>query len=159
MAIDWLIEKMEKWKDDAAIVWHDQRFTYNDILKGIEFWKKEFELQGVNAGEVVSLEGDYSLNACALLLALIEKNAVIVPLTKAVVTHREEFLEIAEARFVFTFNENDKWHIEKKQLITVTNAITRQLIETGDPGLVLFSSGSTGKNKAALHDFTKLSSF
>jgi long-chain acyl-CoA synthetase len=34
--------------------------------------------------------------------------------------------------------------------------LTLQLIERQHPGLVLFSSGSTGKSKAALHDFIPL---
>ena len=36
------------------------------------------------------------------------------------------------------------------------NPLTLDLRETRRPGLVLFSSGSTGKSKAALHDMTAL---
>jgi long-chain acyl-CoA synthetase len=155
MAIEWLTEKMAQWRDNPAIVWHGQEFTYNDVLKGIKLWEKEFEIQGVSTGAIVSLEGDYSLNACTLVLALIEKKAVIVPLTKAVEAHKDEFLEIAEIQFIFTFNENDNWQVSKRP-VTVTKPLTRQLIEMGDPGLVLFSSGSTGKSKGALHNFIKI---
>jgi long-chain acyl-CoA synthetase len=155
MAIEWLTQKMEKWRDDTAIIWHDQEFTYGDLLKGIRSWENELGSQGVSTGGVVALEGDYSLNACALLLALIEKTAIIVPLTRSVEAHREQFLEIAEVRVVFTFDENDDWQVQQRP-VTVTNPITRQLIEMRNPGLVLFSSGSTGKNKAALHNFTEI---
>jgi long-chain acyl-CoA synthetase len=36
------------------------------------------------------------------------------------------------------------------------NALTRGLIDSGNPGLVVFSSGSTGKHKAILHDVDAL---
>ena len=146
---------MQSWRDDTAIVWRDRAFTYNDVLKGVEFWEKELKSQGINGGNVVCLEGDYSLNACTLLLALITKKVVIVPMTKAVEAHREEFLDIAEVQKVFIFDENDNWRFEKRDE-KVSNPVTLELIEKGDPGLVLFSSGSTGKSKAALHNFLKI---
>jgi acyl-coenzyme A synthetase/AMP-(fatty) acid ligase len=40
--------------------------------------------------------------------------------------------------------------------IIATHAFYQSLRELGHPGLVLFSSGSTGKSKAAVHDMTKL---
>src|SRR6185295_1627560 len=39
---------------------------------------------------------------------------------------------------------------------TVSHALTRKLIGLGHPGLVIFSSGSTGEPKAVLHDFHAL---
>ena len=155
MAIEWLIERMEQCKDDPAIIWHDQVLTYNDLLEAFEFWKLQIKSHGLSRGQVVCLEGDYSLNTCCLLLALIEKETIIVPLTKAVEAHRQEFLEVAEVQAVFTFDENDNLQVEQRA-VKATNVITRQLIEIGDPGLVLFSSGSTGKNKAALHNYGKI---
>jgi acyl-CoA synthetase (AMP-forming)/AMP-acid ligase II len=155
MAIEWLIEKMEQWKDDPAIIWHDQVLTYYDLLKGFKFWEKEIESHGLNQGQVVCLEGDYSLNTCCLLLALIDSGTIVVPLTMAVKAHRDEFLEIAEVQTIFSFDKNDEWQVEKRS-ITVNNPVTKALIDIGDPGLVLFSSGSTGKSKAALHNFGKI---
>ena len=38
----------------------------------------------------------------------------------------------------------------------VDHALLNELRGSGRPGLIVFSSGSTGKSKAALHDFTKL---
>lgn len=155
MAIDWLIARMTEWKDTHAIVWHDQKFTYKEILDRVEFWNNELEVLGLQPCNVVGLEGDYSLNICALLLTLIQRKAIIVPLTKAVRAQREEFLKTAEAELLFTFDDQDSWDINKRS-VKVRNPLTQELVNMGEPGLVLFSSGSTGKNKAALHNFTKL---
>lgn len=155
MSIDWLTEKMNQWPKYPAIIWRDQKFTYEEILKGIHFWKNELNVQAITSGNVVGLEGDYSPNVCALLLALIQQKTIVVPLTKASGGHREEFLNTAEVQQVFTFEHSDNWKIEKRD-VQVSNPLSKDLIGMGEPGLVLFSSGSTGKNKAALHNFTKI---
>lgn len=155
MSIAWLEERMAQHTDAPAIVWQDQPHTYGDLLVRVDNWRRELQEHGVQAGQVVTLEGDYSPNACALLLALIDMNAVVVPLTKAVEAHREDFMQIAEVQMVVSFNDADGWDISWRT-VEVTNPLTRQLIERGEPGLVVFSSGSTGKNKAVLHSFTAL---
>jgi len=146
---------MEQWVDKPAMVWDENSYSYRDLLDTLEFWKKELALQKIESGQVVGLEGDFSPKACSLLLVLIQACTIIVPLTKAVGAHREEFLDTAEAQVVFSFDENDNYRVEHRKS-QATNMLTRQLIEKGDPGLVLFSSGSTGKSKASLHNFKKL---
>ncbi len=53
------------------------------------------------------------------------------------------------------FSEGDRFTITQYDR-AVGNPVTQKLIALGDPGLVLFSSGSTGKSKAALHNFARL---
>ncbi|MFX0197626.1 MAG: fatty acid--CoA ligase family protein [Candidatus Hodarchaeota archaeon] len=155
MGIGWLIGRMAQWKDEPAIVWNDQPFTYRQILEAVEFWDKELNAEGVLSGDVVALEGDYSPNACALLIALIAHKNIVVPLTSVADSHGEEFMNTAEVQIVFSFDEQDQ-HKVRRRSATVKNPLTLKLISASEPGLVLFSSGSTGKNKAALHNFTFL---
>jgi long-chain acyl-CoA synthetase len=151
----WLLERMRGWQERPAIVWRDQAFSYGALLDTVAFWKHQLDTYGIRPGQTVTLEGDYSPNAVALLLALIDCKAIIIPLTKAMEAHRMEFMDIAEAEVLINFDAADVWQIERRAS-TVTNSLTRELIELGQPGLVLFSSGSTGKSKAALHNFTAL---
>jgi len=155
MEIEWLLERMAQWKDEPAIVWRDQPFSYGQILEAVDFWSEQLSAEGVLPGQVVALDGDYSPNACALLIALINQNNIIVPLTAAISTHRGEFMETAEVQVVINLDSQDKYRIERRST-TVKNPLTLALIENAKPGLVLFSSGSTGKNKAALHNFSPL---
>jgi len=155
MPTSWLIEKMEQWLNDPAIAWDDQVFTYRNVLEGIEYWTQELDSQGMGSGNVVGIEGDYSFNTCALLLTLIQRKSIIVPLTKAVGNRREEFLKTAEVQLVYTFDDRDKWKRLKRN-VNATNFLTQKLIDMGEPGLVLFSSGSAGESKAVLHNFTKI---
>ncbi|ABY36952.1 MAG TPA: long-chain fatty acid--CoA ligase [Chloroflexus aurantiacus] len=155
MSIAWLRERMEQWASHPAIVWHDHPYPYQDLLTRIQAWHTALNQHDVGPGEVVTIEGDYSPNAVSLLLTLIERNTIVVPLTHSVAAQREEFLGIAEVQVVVSFTDDDRWHIERRP-VQVTNPLTRQLIDRQHPGLVLFSSGSTGKSKAALHDFIPL---
>ncbi len=155
MSVQWLLERMAQWPERAAIVWSGQSYSYAELLRRVAAWGDELSRLDIGPGTVVSLEGDYSPNAVSLLLALIERAAIVVPLTRTVEAHREEFLQIAEVQVVFSLDEGDGWRVEKRP-VQPSNALTRQLIDGGHPGLVLFSSGSTGKSKAALHNFVPL---
>ncbi|MER3458361.1 MAG: AMP-dependent synthetase [Chloroflexota bacterium] len=155
MAIEWLFERMSQWQADPALIWSDQVTTYAQFLDKVALWQACLDAHNVNAGQVVALSGDYTPNACALLLALIDRKAIVVPLTKAAEVHREEFLDIAEVEVEVCFDDADGWVVQARDVIA-SNPLILQLRAAGAPGLVLFSSGSTGKSKAALHDFTKL---
>jgi len=155
MALGWLLEKMDAWQDAPAIVWRDRSVSYREILKFVASWKSELQCVGIGRGAVVTLEGDYSPRACALLLALIDCDAVIVPLTKSIEAHREEFLQAAEVEWVISLDETDNSRLQRRDG-SASHPLIRQLVESGEPGLVLFSSGSTGKSKAALHNFHRL---
>jgi acyl-coenzyme A synthetase/AMP-(fatty) acid ligase len=155
VGIGWLIERMAQWKQKTAIVWRDQTFTYAQLLVSIASWQEWLKAENIRSGDVVGLEGDYSLNGCALLIALINQNNIIVPLTSATGPLKDEFLDIAEAQAVIRFDDSDEYGLEKRN-VNVKNTLTLKLVDQDDPGLILFSSGSTGKNKAALHNFRLL---
>jgi len=155
MALGWLLAKAEAWRNDVAIVRHDRLLTYGELLDLVASWKSYLTREGIGPGAVVAVEGDYSPRACALMLALIDCNAIVVPLTHTVEAHREEFLETAEVEWVISFDEGDEASLETRGA-SPHHPLIRCLVEAGEPGLVLFSSGSTGKSKAALHNFHPL---
>lgn len=155
MALNWLFERMAQWQADPAIIWSDQAATYADLLSLVTLWQTHLDEHGIEAGQVIALRGDYTPRACALLLALIDRGVIVVPLTDAAEVHREEFFDIAEVEAVISFDDTDSWNLQRRG-ITAANPLILKLREAGEPGLVLFSSGSTGKSKAALHNFSQL---
>ncbi len=155
MTGEWLLERMEEWRDLTAIVWADTGCSYGELLERVERWHSELTRLGVSAGSVVVLDGEVSPNACGLLLALMSIDAIAVPLTRGVRAHRQSFAEIAEAQLIVEFDDDDGWTTTRTEH-HVTNPLTGALIDRGRAGLVLFSSGSTGAHKAILHDFGQL---
>jgi len=153
--IQWLIDRMTGWSAEPCLIWNDATTTYGDILSRMNFWRRFLDEHQVAPGETVTLDGDYSPTTVALLLALLDRGAIIVPLTKAAEAHREEFLDIAQVESIISVDEFDFWSF-KRTGRRADNPLIQTLRQSGDPGLVLFSSGSTGKSKAALHNFAHL---
>src|SRR5581483_5870969 len=153
--LGWLLDRMSGWRDAPAMACHGRLTTYGHLLDLVDAWTDRLTERGVRRGEVVAINGDYSPNTCALLLALIERGAIIVPLTRAVAAHRTEFLQTAEVERLVDFDEDDTWRIEQCPG-SARHPLIRQLADGGTPGLIVFSSGSTGKNKASLHNFERL---
>ena len=84
MSIDFLRERFAEARDETALVWRSREVSYGELLSVVDRWREELASRGVAPGAVVSLEADFSPNAVALLLALVERGCVLVPLTSSV---------------------------------------------------------------------------
>jgi long-chain acyl-CoA synthetase len=143
--------------DAEAIVWHDIGCRYADLLGLWEEAGRALDADGVGPGRVVSREAHYAPHAVAMLLALVDRAAVVVPLTSAVREERDGFLRIAEVAARVLAGSEEEWKVVPGPAPDgPAHELTRELVGSGHPGLVLFSSGSTGVSKAALHDLAVL---
>ena len=104
-----------------------------------------------SGGAVVAIEADFSPNAVALFLALIERGTILVPLTSSLAAQRGELLDTAEVEWIIHVDAQDQATATERN-VTARHEFYTRLRDAGHPGLVLFSSGSTGKSKAAVHD-------
>ena len=136
------------------MIWQDKIYTYQDLLEYIDFDIKILK-EWFPKSKVVAVEADFSPQSTAVLLCLIELGCTIVPLTKSVANKKDEFMEIAEVEYLLNVKADDKFEIRKTERKS-KHEILRKLKTEKHPGLILFSSGSTGKSKAAVHDFLPL---
>ena len=155
MHVDFLIERFRRASEAPAIVWRDTVTHYDWLAAELERLNTTLGERGVPRGAVVSIEADFSPRAVALLLALIERGAIIVPLTSSVEEKKPEFRDIAEVEYRISIDAEDRLQIEPTGR-TAQHELLRGLKAAGHPGLILFSSGSTGKSKAALHDIVPM---
>lgn len=155
MHLDWIYERMAEVPDRPAVIWRDSVTSYDDLLRARAVWSDVLAEHDVSSGDVVALVGDYSPGACAALLALIDLGAVIVPLTEVTGAQHDEFLELSEAQHLIRVHPDDSYEIEAFAR-PVTNSLLRTVIDRGSPGLVVFSSGSTGKSKGMVHDLSRV---
>src|SRR5258706_1492180 len=151
--IEFLLNVFRESREDVAIVWHDHSFTYQWLTDSVSAWMTKLDNESIQTGSVVILEADFSPNAVALFLALEKRSCILVPLTNSVISQKNEFAEISQGEIKILIDSDDLVIFEKMTQ-RADHALYATLRERGHPGLVLFSSGSTGKSKAALHDLT-----
>jgi len=155
MFIDFLMKVFEENRNMDVIVWKDKVYDYAWLLDRVNFWRTELRRHDVRPGSVVIVEGDFSPNSVALFLALVDAQCILVPLTSAVRTKKAEFIEIAQAEASFAIDSNDEVEIANLPN-TPRHKYYSDLRKSGHPGLVVFSSGSTGESKASIHDMTRI---
>jgi len=149
--IEFMLDVFKEFEKSDAIIWQDQHFTYGWLLDRTHYWLQTIQEKGINPGTVTILEADFSPNAMALFLALIEHQCVLVPLTKSVEYKKKEFIEIAQGEVNFEIDSYDNTTISTLPY-NADHELYKILHNRKHPGLVLFSSGSTGKSKAIVHD-------
>jgi len=97
---------------------------------------------------VVALIGDFESQSISTLLQLIDKNVILVPLTTATRAQHDYFFDSALVDVVLEGTESRRINHGK------SHVLVELLRRKNHAGLVLFSTGTTGRPKAILHDFT-----
>lgn len=156
MKTDFFFDVFRTNKDNQAIIWEDKSYDYTWLIKNIDLWKNKLEDLKIKNGAVTSIDASFSPYSIALLFALIEKRCIILPLYRPSISAKRKIFEISQAEFSFKVNDDDG-EIKFNQLNRLaTHKFYQILKKRKHPGLVLFSSGSSGEPKAAVHDFIPL---
>jgi acyl-CoA synthetase (AMP-forming)/AMP-acid ligase II len=152
MIPSFLLDAMRRSPDDAAVAFRDATHTYSELLCSIDEWRARFESAGIRSGHVTSVEGDYSLDLVAALLCAIDRGCIVTPLSSDSRGTMETLLDTA----MVEFRVDAARRAAEPTGRTAQHELYAELRKRGTAGLVLFSSGSSGKQKAAVHDFDAL---
>ena len=111
--------------------------------------ERAIDLTKVRRGDVVALIGDFDPQSITTLLRLIDMGVVVVPLSNETKHEHDYFFDTA---FVDVIIEHDRVH---RRPHDNTHDLIRWFRTANKSGLVLFSTGTSGRPKAILHDFTQ----
>ena len=143
--MDILAQLEERWKglDYPFLIHADGQLKFSDIAL-----QNAVDLSNVKPGEVVAIIGDFDPKSILTLLQLIDKNVILVPLTNDTKAQHDYFFESALVDVVVEGDSVARIEHDRK------HGLIEQLREKQHAGLVLFSTGTTGRPKAILHDLT-----
>ncbi|HUZ25295.1 MAG TPA: fatty acid--CoA ligase family protein [Streptosporangiaceae bacterium] len=147
--------RLKQFSESDAVVFDGKTSNYRELLALVNEWRIYLDRQEVRPGSVVVLECASSLMACAGLLALVDCGAITIPLAPLPAAKRQEFLEIAQAEVVITIDDQESRQCEHTGQ-RAAHELYDRLRGARRPGLVLFSSGTTGRSKASVLDFEKV---
>jgi long-chain acyl-CoA synthetase len=141
-----LLDKLnEIWKDtDYAFLIHDgNKLKFSQIAS-----QNPVDLSLVKHGDVVAIIGDFNPPSILTLLNLIDLGVIVVPLTTDTTHEHDYFFESALVDVIIKNGvATRRNHNQKHEFI-------ESLRKCNHAGLVLFSTGTTGRPKAILHDLT-----
>jgi len=148
-----LTDRLREYSDRLAVARSRSTSTYGALHARFAEWQAWLAPR-IEPGRVVSVEAEYDVESISLFLALTANRNIVVPLSPDSRVQRDTFLGIAQVEHRIRPTPPGTEH-------TVTgrgadHPLYRTLHERDHPGLILFSSGSTGEHKAAVHDLMLL---
>jgi long-chain acyl-CoA synthetase len=129
--------------DYPFLIHRGRELRFSDIAD-----QKTAPLEDIRSGDVVALIGDFNPESILTLLKLIDLQTIVVPLTHETVSQHEYFFDAASVDVVIEGGKTRR--IPRNE----THPLVADLRGREHAGLILFSTGTTGRPKAILHDLT-----
>lgn len=152
--LNWIGNRLKRFRNRQLFVLEAVSWTYAALIREWDVCRRLLDEESVRCGSIVAVIGDHGPRSLAMMLALMERNCVLVPLSADTPECLEDRLETAEVGLVI--HVMDCGYPLERRSTTLTHPLIREFRATEEAGLVLFSSGSSGTPKASLLSFNAL---
>jgi long-chain acyl-CoA synthetase len=153
--IGFILDRLTALQDRPAIFWRGQAFDGSWMARQVRQDVRRLTEMGVAESTVVILRGDYSPWSVSLLLALIEMKAILAPLLPSTLNKTPGLIDIVNPALQIDSGADGEFSAVHREPAEA-HALIRKLQDGGKPGLILFTSGSTGEPKGVVHDLSRL---
>lgn len=154
--MEWLLERFATAPARRAFVHEGHEFSYDKILAATRAFGYDLDRLGIRPGQTVAVLGDYSPEVVCFLFALFRNRNIVVPMTRDSVVEEATALRLCGCDWFADFEGGQEEPTISPRSIASENDLLEAFRRTGRPGLILFSSGSTGEPKAILHEFERI---
>lgn len=152
-AIEFLLDRFRGAAEKEAIIDPDgETASYSEFLGEIDTRVKRLQDYGVKPGSVVQLQGDFNCATLAWLLALWDLRCIVTPVAPTSMNMAATFAETADVAWIVDAFED----VLSAASGQSAHPLYDQLRQEDSPGIVIFSSGTAGQQKGAVHNVSNL---
>jgi len=152
-----MIELIKKFEGECLIDLNGI-YTFSDLVSQTNKFKNQLSNKIRNHDRVL-IYSDYTFHSISLLLSLSDLNINIIPLVKTTESEYQEKVESVNPHLILSFNDDNKLIIKNYKLTPKKENVFNDVTNKGDTGIVLFSSGTTGRPKVMIQNLTKIISY
>ncbi|MGB1448999.1 MAG: ANL family adenylate-forming protein [Flavobacteriaceae bacterium] len=149
-----MIELIKKYEGECIIDLNGA-YTFSDLVSQTNKFKNQLSNKIRNHDRVL-IYSDYTFHSISLLISLSDLNINIIPLVKTTESEYQEKVESVNPHLILSFNDDNKLIIKNSKLTPNKETVFNDVTNKGDTGIVLFSSGTTGKPKVMIQNLTKI---
>lgn len=150
--MDWIDQRFIQNEDRIACFEADRDWTYKGLQEAIDRFAKVLAPVVDPKPSVIAIRLDSALESLAALFAIARSKQIALPLSaEEPIAEQEEKLHLAGARFVL-----DDEGLQPLEDVKNAPKLIDVLSDRSHAGLILFSSGTSGRPKGMLHDFDEL---
>ena len=148
-----IVELIKNYKGEC-ITDQNGSYTFSDLITQINDFKTLLNGK-FRKHDRVLIYSDYTFHSISLLISLSDTNINIIPLVKTTESEYQEKIESVSPHFTLSF-DNNKLIIEKYKLTSNKEEVFNEVTKQGNTGIILFSSGTSGKPKVMIQNLTKI---
>lgn len=147
------IKSIKDGDNKTSIIENSKEYSYTDFYNNIKNHYRLINESKIKKGDLVIILGDYTFNSLSLFFALSLNKNIIIPISSN--NKNENKIKIDESNADWIINI-DNFEIGKNNNKSNENHLINELKISNKPGLILFSSGTSGKPKVMLHNLENL---
>jgi acyl-coenzyme A synthetase/AMP-(fatty) acid ligase len=153
--LDNFFKKVNSFSERPAFIFNDSVYSYSWLIKRVELYEGIFREKKYE-NQVVQLIADYSPESIAIILTIFKLKSIVSPITNVPLNIEDEQAVQCLAKYRIRVNEKQEVSYQTLDQENNNHPLINKLIDCQHPGLIIMSSGSTGKSKAILHDASTL---